>query len=60
MNHNEFPWFKTAMAVAAGLKRQDKLAVLGLVLRTVAFLKTRPPDGDLWIVEPDRIRFRAQ
>jgi predicted nuclease of predicted toxin-antitoxin system len=42
------------------LKRQDKHAVLGLVLRIISALKTRLPAGDLWIVEPDRIRFRAQ
>jgi predicted nuclease of predicted toxin-antitoxin system len=41
------------------LKRQDKHAVLGLVLRIVSALKARLPAGDLWIVEPDRIRFRA-
>lgn len=42
------------------LKRQDRHAVLGLVLRIVSALKMRLPAGDLWIVEPDRIRFRAQ
>jgi predicted nuclease of predicted toxin-antitoxin system len=42
------------------LKRQDKHAVLGLVVRMISALKTRLPAGDLWIVEPDRIRFRAQ
>lgn len=42
------------------LKRQDKHAVLGLMRRVVSALKTRLPAGDLWIVEPDRIRFRAQ
>jgi predicted nuclease of predicted toxin-antitoxin system len=42
------------------LKRQDKYAVLELVLRIISALKTRLPAGDLWIVEPDRIRFRAQ
>jgi predicted nuclease of predicted toxin-antitoxin system len=42
------------------LRRQDKHAILGLVLRVISALKTRLPAGDLWIVEPDRIRFRAQ
>ena len=42
------------------LKRQDKHAVLGLVHRLISALKTRLPAGDLWIVEPDRIRFRAE
>jgi predicted nuclease of predicted toxin-antitoxin system len=42
------------------LKRQDKHAVLGLTLRIISALKTRLPAGDLWIVEPDRIRFRTR
>ena len=42
------------------LKRQDKHAVLELMLRLISVLKTRVPAGDLWIVEPDRIRFRAE
>ncbi len=42
------------------LKRQDKHAVIGMALRIIAVLKTRQPAGDLWIVEPDRIRFRAE
>jgi len=41
------------------MKRQDQQAVLGLVLRVISALKTRLPKGDLWIVEPDRIRFRT-
>jgi hypothetical protein len=31
-----------------------------MALRIIAALKTRLPAGDLWIVEPDRIRFRAE
>jgi predicted nuclease of predicted toxin-antitoxin system len=46
--------------VVLRLKRQDKHAVLGLVLRIIPALKTRLPAGELWIVELDRIRFRAQ
>ena len=42
------------------MKRQDKHAVIGMVHRIVAAMKTRQPAGDLWIVEPDRIRFRAE
>jgi hypothetical protein len=42
------------------LKRQDKQAVIGLLLGIISVLNARPPAGDLWIVEPDRIRFRAQ
>jgi predicted nuclease of predicted toxin-antitoxin system len=42
------------------LKRQDKRAVIGLVRRIISAMKTRLPAGDLWIVEPDRIRFRVE
>jgi hypothetical protein len=41
-------------------KSPAKPAVLGLALRIVSALKTRLPAGDLWIVEPDRIRFRTR
>jgi predicted nuclease of predicted toxin-antitoxin system len=41
------------------LKRQDKYAVIGLMRSIISALKTQLPDGELWIVEPDRIRFRA-
>ena len=41
-------------------KRQDKQSVLALVHRFALVLVNRPPAGELWIVEPDRIRFRAQ
>ena len=47
-------------AESCGLKRQDKHSVLRLVVRTIAVLKTRLPAGDVWVVEPDRIRYRAK
>jgi predicted nuclease of predicted toxin-antitoxin system len=40
-------------------KRQDKRAVLRLMERTLLALSNRTPTGELWIVEADRIRFRA-
>jgi predicted nuclease of predicted toxin-antitoxin system len=40
-------------------KRQDKPTVLGLMERIVLMLANRTPAGELWIVEPDRIRFRS-
>jgi predicted nuclease of predicted toxin-antitoxin system len=46
--------------IALRLKRQDKRAVIGLVRRIISAMKTRLPAGDLWIVEPDRIRFRVE
>jgi predicted nuclease of predicted toxin-antitoxin system len=39
-------------------KRQDKQSVIDLVRRFALVLVNRPPAGELWIVEPDRIRFR--
>ena len=41
-------------------KRQDKRAVLRLMDRILLMLTNRPPMGELWIVEPDRIRFRTR
>jgi predicted nuclease of predicted toxin-antitoxin system len=59
-NIQAYPPSTHAGIIVLRLKRQDKHAVLELVARVVPVLKTRPPAGDLWIVEPDRIRFRAQ
>ena len=40
------------------LKSQDKASVVAYVSRIAAALEERSPDGELWIVEGDRIRFR--
>jgi hypothetical protein len=40
------------------LKAQDKATVLKYVRSVAALLTTRTPDGELWIVERDRVRFR--
>jgi len=40
------------------LKSQDKASVVAYVRRIAAALEERSPDGELWIVEGDRIRFR--
>lgn len=40
-------------------KRQDKHTVLALVHGIVLILANRAPAGELWIVEPDRIRYRV-
>ena len=40
-------------------KRQDKRTVMALMERIVFALTSRRPAGELWIVEPDRIRFRV-
>ncbi|HXN49947.1 MAG TPA: DUF5615 family PIN-like protein [Bryobacteraceae bacterium] len=59
-NIQAYPPLTHAGITVLRLKRQDKDAVLDVVARIVPVLKARPPSGDLWIVEPDRIRFRAQ
>jgi len=59
-NIQAYPPSTHAGIIVLRLKKQDKHAVLDLVARIVPVLKMRPPAGDLWIVEPDRIRFRSQ
>ncbi|HET7259614.1 MAG TPA: DUF5615 family PIN-like protein [Candidatus Acidoferrum sp.] len=39
-------------------KSQDKLALIALLKRIVPALKSRSAEGQLWIVQPDRIRYR--
>ena len=39
-------------------KSQDKLTLLSLLRRTLPVLKRRSPEGQLWIVQADRIRYR--
>ena len=39
-------------------KSQDKLTLISVLKRTVPVLKRRPPEGQLWIDQPDRIRYR--
>ena len=38
-------------------KSQEKPAVLALLRRSLLMLPARSPDGELWIVEPDRVRY---
>jgi predicted nuclease of predicted toxin-antitoxin system len=38
---------------------QDKHTVLDLLHRLIAVLKNESPIGELWLVEPDRIRRRS-
>jgi len=40
------------------LKSQDKATVLSYVRRLTRALANRKPDGELWIVDGNRIRFR--
>lgn len=39
-------------------KSQDKLTLIDLLKRIVPVLKGRSAAGQLWIVQPDRIRYR--
>jgi hypothetical protein len=39
-------------------KSQDKPTLIALLKRIVPVLKHRPAEGELWIVQPDRIRYR--
>lgn len=39
-------------------KSQDKLTLLSLLTRILPVLKRRSPEGHLWIVQVDRIRYR--
>jgi predicted nuclease of predicted toxin-antitoxin system len=57
-NIRAYPPADYAGIVVLRSKRQDKHAVLALVHRIVWVLANRAPAGELWIVEPDRIRFR--
>ena len=39
-------------------KAQDKIILLAILRRLILVLRRRSPEGQLWVVEPDRIRFR--
>lgn len=40
-------------------KTQDRLTLIALLRRSLPQLRNNPPTGQLWIVEPDRIRYRT-
>lgn len=46
--------------VVLRMRRQDKHSVLALMQRVALALANRSPEGELWVVESDRIRFRAR
>jgi predicted nuclease of predicted toxin-antitoxin system len=58
-NIRAYPPAEYAGIIVLRPKRQDKQAVLDLVHRFALVLAKRPPANELWIVEPDRIRFRS-
>jgi predicted nuclease of predicted toxin-antitoxin system len=57
-NIRAYPPAEYAGIIVLRSKRQDKRVVLALVHRVALVLANRVPAGELWIVEPDRIRFR--
>jgi predicted nuclease of predicted toxin-antitoxin system len=57
-NIRAYPPAEYAGIIILRSKKQDKHAVLTLVDRIALVLANRAPEGELWIVEPDRIRFR--
>ena len=57
-NIRAYPPAEYAGIIVLRSKRQDKHAVIALVHRIALALTNRAPAGELWIVEPDRIRFR--
>ena len=59
-NIRAYPPADYAGIVVLRPKRQDKPSVLDLVRRLALVLVNRPPAGELWIVQPDRIRFRSR
>jgi predicted nuclease of predicted toxin-antitoxin system len=58
-NVRAYPPARHAGIIVLRPKRQDKRTVLDLMERIVLTLTNRSPSGELWIVEADRIRFRA-
>jgi predicted nuclease of predicted toxin-antitoxin system len=57
-NIQAYPPLVYAGIIVLRSKRQDKHTVLSLINRIALVLTNRAPAGELWIVEPDRIRFR--
>jgi predicted nuclease of predicted toxin-antitoxin system len=39
-------------------KAQDKIGLISMLRRPMPVLRGRSPEGQLWVVESDRIRFR--
>lgn len=58
-NLHAYPPHEHPGIIVLRLKRQDRATVMAYVRRIVAALELRSPAGELWIVEGNRIRFRA-
>jgi len=59
-NIRSYPPAEHSGIIVLRLRKQDKYTVLALMQRLVLALTNRTPAGELWIVEPDRIRFHAK
>jgi hypothetical protein len=57
-NIRAYPPEQHSGIVVLRLKTQDKITILTYIRRVAAVLDKRSPAGELWIVEPDRIRYR--
>lgn len=58
-NIRSYPPDEYAGIIVLRLPRQDKSTVFRYIRRVLTALQTRDPDGELWIVQHDRIRFRT-
>ena len=58
-NIQAYPPDQYAGIIVLRLERQDKATVVAYVARIAAALGQRSPIGEPWIVQKDRIRFRA-
>ena len=41
-------------------KAQDKITLVSMLRRLILVLRERSPERQLWVVQPDRIRFREE
>ena len=57
-NIKAYPPAQHAGIIVLRPKRQSQPMILALMPRIVLALANRSPIGELWVVEPDRIRFR--
>ena len=57
-NIRAYPPGEHSGIIVLRLKCQDKATVLGYMRRLASALAKRKPDGELWIVDGNRIRFR--
>lgn len=53
-----FPPQENSGIVVLRTKAQDKMTLISIVRRLIPMLRERSPEGQLWIVERDRVRFR--